>query len=197
MTAELTLEDLANLSGLPLRTLRFYIQEGLLPGPDTHGKFSRYSAQHLDQIKMIQQLKSLRLPLSEIRHILNNMTVEEIGQLRGYQNGLRENLQPDRATNAKESPPSTVGSSALEYLRNLERGQENIKAAMSPRSPAVPGPVKRTPIQTPAPMDHQETWKRIRVNDRVEIHVRSAKDQEEERKISKLIEFAKKLFENR
>ena len=61
-TAELTIEELANQSGLPLRTLRFYIQEGILQGPDTRGKFARYSQQHLDRIELIRRLKDLRTP---------------------------------------------------------------------------------------------------------------------------------------
>jgi DNA-binding transcriptional MerR regulator len=51
MTDEFTLEELEKMSGLPIRTLRFYIQEGLLPGPDTRGKFARYSQKHLDTIR--------------------------------------------------------------------------------------------------------------------------------------------------
>ena len=92
MTDELTLEDLAVQRGLTLRTLRFYRQEGLLPGPDTRGKYARYSQQHLDRLELIRRMKDLRLPLQEIR------------QLIGRQAGRRSAPEVNRVEYRREIP---------------------------------------------------------------------------------------------
>lgn len=78
MTNEFTLDDLVTRSGLTIRTVRFYIQEGLLEGPDTRGRFSLYSQRHLDRLEVIKLLKELRLPLVEIRKLLDSMSPDEI-----------------------------------------------------------------------------------------------------------------------
>ena len=59
MNDELTLEDLVNISGLPIRTVRFYIQEGLLPGPDSRGKNARYTEEHLNVWNGYNGLRSI------------------------------------------------------------------------------------------------------------------------------------------
>ena len=81
MNTELTLEDLAKLSKMSIRTLRYYIQEGLLPGPDTRGKFASYSREHLARIKMIKRLKDKYLPLQQIKQLLDNMSEDDIHQM--------------------------------------------------------------------------------------------------------------------
>ena len=53
MDDDLTLEELAKLSRMPLRTLRYYITEGLLIGPDTRGKNASYPRLNLERLEMI------------------------------------------------------------------------------------------------------------------------------------------------
>ena len=43
----LTLADLSTATGIPGRTIRFYIAQGLLDGPDTAGRTARYSPRHM------------------------------------------------------------------------------------------------------------------------------------------------------
>jgi DNA-binding transcriptional MerR regulator len=62
MSIDYSLEELAKITGLSLRTLRYYMQEGILQRPDTHGKNARYSQKHLEQLEVIQRLKNLHVP---------------------------------------------------------------------------------------------------------------------------------------
>jgi DNA-binding transcriptional MerR regulator len=197
MNNDLTLEDLASHSGLTLRTLRFYIQEGLLQGPDTHGKYAKYSQQHLERLEMIQRLKNLRLPIKEIRHLLNNMTADEISQIRQYQDDLNPVYSINKLESISDSSTASPGSSALEYLRNLETGQKNINTYSS--TPAIKKPAR---VPRPAPVykhqvyakGDQESWKRIVIDDGIEFNVREPIDMDEELKVRKLIEYARALF---
>jgi DNA-binding transcriptional MerR regulator len=204
MTKELTLEDLAQHSGLPLRTLRFYIQEGILQGPDTHGKFSKYSQQHLDRLELIQRLKNLRLPLQEIRHLLNNMTEEESSKLRQFQDVISQDIFKINTIQSKKPAISDQGSSALEYIHDLERGRKNIQSVyddsfnVSPlvnHSRSVPS-TKAMIRGQDQPMDDQETWRRIVLERGIELNIREPGNIDEEQKVKKLIAFARKLFGN-
>jgi DNA-binding transcriptional MerR regulator len=145
MTKELTLEDLATISGLSLRTLRFYMQEGLLQGPDTHGKNARYSQQHLDQLELIQRLKNLRLPLQEIHQLINNMTPEEVSQIRNYQDVFHSTMQQPELIVNDDAISSGAASSALDYIHGLEEDWHNILSM--PNSPGK----KRNMQPSPAP----------------------------------------------
>jgi DNA-binding transcriptional MerR regulator len=204
MTKELTLEDLAQHSGLPLRTLRFYIQEGILQGPDTHGKFSRYSQQHLDRLEVIQRLKNLRLPLQEIRHLLNNMTEEESSQLRQFQDVINQDIFKIKTIQSKKPAISDQGSSALEYIHDLERGRKNIRSAFddSFNGPPLVNHSRSVPsskgmiFSQDQPIDDQETWRRIVLDEGIELNIREPGNIDEEQKVRKLIVFARKLFGN-
>ena len=202
MTENLTLEDLAKDSGLSLRTLRFYIQEGLLQGPDTHGKYASYSRQHLDRIEMIKRLKNLRLPIKEIRHLLNNMTAEEIKKIRKYQEILNPNLGMNYKQGNENMHIAQPGASAIDYIRSLEKSHGEIQSVyeksinrpstpLQPASVSKPKPVYKNQILG---MNEEETWKRYVIDEGIELNVRGIKDVDDELKIRKLIEYARTLF---
>ena len=202
MTKELTLEDLSTITGLSLRTLRFYMQEGILEGPDTHGKNARYSQKHLDQLEVIQRLKNLHVPLQEIRHLLNNITPQEITRLRKYQEKLQPTLNEDKSIYAMEPPTYKPGESALGYIRSLENKWNNYQIFSEPRidlsrstppAPASSAISENTPYSQ---LDNQETWSRIMIEDGIELNVRRPKEFEEQEKLIKLVEYARDLFGN-
>jgi DNA-binding transcriptional MerR regulator len=62
-----SLQELAQLTGIPGRTIRFYIAEGLLEGPLTQGSRASYSDQHLSKLRTIRDLQARGLSLRSIR----------------------------------------------------------------------------------------------------------------------------------
>ena len=64
------LHELAHLTGVTPRTIRFYIAEGLLPRPEGNGPAAVYSADHRDRLRLIALLKDRYLTLQEIRREL-------------------------------------------------------------------------------------------------------------------------------
>jgi DNA-binding transcriptional MerR regulator len=54
---EYPIRELAERAGVSVRTVRYYIQEGLLPAPDTQGRFASYTEEHLDRLELIRRLK--------------------------------------------------------------------------------------------------------------------------------------------
>jgi DNA-binding transcriptional MerR regulator len=66
----LRIDDLARLSGVPSRTIRFYNTQGLLPSPLIRGRVAFYNHEHLVVLGLIQNLKEQNLPLDVIKQLL-------------------------------------------------------------------------------------------------------------------------------
>src|SRR5207302_6054402 len=66
----LRIDDLAHLSGVPSRTIRFYITEGLLPVPIMKGRVAYYNQEHLLVLNLIKVYKEQQnLPMEVIRQL--------------------------------------------------------------------------------------------------------------------------------
>lgn len=63
--------ELADRSGIPTRTIRYYSQQGLLQPPELKGRVGYYSSDHLDRLRLIKELQEKRfLPLSVIKSVV-------------------------------------------------------------------------------------------------------------------------------
>jgi DNA-binding transcriptional MerR regulator len=65
-----TLAELSAASGIPARTIRFYIARGLLQGPSKAGRAAAYTDEHLARLETIKQLQASGRMLAEISHDL-------------------------------------------------------------------------------------------------------------------------------
>jgi DNA-binding transcriptional MerR regulator len=64
------IEDLARLGGVSRRTVRYYVQEGLLPAPEGAGRGAHYGPRHLDQLLAVKSMQERGLSLEEVRDAL-------------------------------------------------------------------------------------------------------------------------------
>lgn len=64
--------DLADLGGVSRRTVRYYVQERLLPEPYGVGRGNHYGPEHLDQLLKVKLLQEGGRTLDEIRQALNH-----------------------------------------------------------------------------------------------------------------------------
>jgi DNA-binding transcriptional MerR regulator len=71
MSDVLTLAELSDESGIPARTIRFYIARGLLDGPVKAGRGAEYTASHLARLEKIKSLQEQGRTLSEMVHLLS------------------------------------------------------------------------------------------------------------------------------
>lgn len=76
MTGSMTLAELAEASGLPARTIRFYISRGLLDGPAKPGRGAAYSAAHLARLQHIRKLQTEGRMLADIGRALMGLQPE-------------------------------------------------------------------------------------------------------------------------
>lgn len=66
-----TLDELCTLSDCPKRTVRYYMQIGLVDRPIGETKAAHYLQQHLDQLLKIRRLSYAGVSLERIREVLS------------------------------------------------------------------------------------------------------------------------------
>lgn len=65
-----SLDELSSLAAVPKRTVRYYIQLGLLDRPVGETRAARYLQKHLDALLRIKQLANAGVSLERIREVL-------------------------------------------------------------------------------------------------------------------------------
>jgi len=76
------LRELARLVGLEPRTIRSYIQQAVVPGPDRRGRNARYGPGHVDRLRAVVFLRNQRgLSLPAIRMLLSSLSDAQIRAL--------------------------------------------------------------------------------------------------------------------
>jgi DNA-binding transcriptional MerR regulator len=61
------IDELAELGGVSRRTVRYYLQEGLLPAPLGVGRGSHYAREHLDRLLRVKSMQEAGLTLEAIQ----------------------------------------------------------------------------------------------------------------------------------
>lgn len=75
------LEELAREAGVSARTVRYYVQRGLLPAPQFRGKDTAYDDEHLLRLRAIRKLQDQFLPLDAIQAELARRSRRELEEL--------------------------------------------------------------------------------------------------------------------
>lgn len=66
--------ELATLGGVSRRTVRYYVQEGLIPPPLGLGRGNHYTAEHLEQLLRVKAMQESGRTLVEIQRALGQPT---------------------------------------------------------------------------------------------------------------------------
>ncbi|MBA2775399.1 MAG: MerR family transcriptional regulator, partial [Chloroflexia bacterium] len=114
----LSLDELCDLAAVTVRTVRYYISEGLLPPPRGHGVTSHYAQEHLDRLTVIGLMKERFLPLKEIRRTLdqmNDLAIAEAAAVHQSHDVAPAVTTSIRTPDRDGSPESTVGESVVSY----------------------------------------------------------------------------------
>jgi len=78
--ARFSLSDLARASGIPERTIRFYIQEGIVPRPEGVRRGAYYQVRHLEALLTASRLVASGMSLTAVARMLEG----------GLEEGFRE-----------------------------------------------------------------------------------------------------------
>ena len=198
------ISDLAEITGVSPRTIRYYIEEGLLPSPELQGKYAVFDDEYVERLKLIKYLKDAYLPLREIKMRMDQWNIEEIRRLvRAFTQDPF--LAAREAGLATPSPASKdqVHESAASYLNRLMTSQQDQTEARQNRQ-SRPKPVTDNIFQKlqveylkSASEPGQECWQRFRINEGMELWVRQPISNEVQLKLDSFIEQADRLFNQR
>ena len=103
-----TLAELAEATGASKRTVRFYIKEGLLPPAQGKGRYAYYTADHVEALTRVRELRDRNLTLDEIRAVLLEENTSESTPAVQGEPWLRLVLHPEVELHIKAGSPEHV-----------------------------------------------------------------------------------------
>src|SRR4051794_12534964 len=133
-----TIQELADRAEVTTRTIRYYVEQGVLPPPE-RGRPAEYTEEHLTRLALIKRLKEQYLPLEEIRDTMQHLSLPEVEALAAQYSPQQEQTQKL--------------DSAADYIANvLGRGivREQMKASTEYRVPSSEPRVASSEYAAPA-----------------------------------------------
>jgi DNA-binding transcriptional MerR regulator len=188
--AEYSLTELTDAAGVSVRTVRYYVAEGLLPPPVSAGPKSHYTRAHLDRLRLIGQLKASYLPLREIRRHLTQLDDEEVRQ-------LVETAEADASPAAQGSPRGRLlADMQLQQQPHPEPQPPPIDSAADYLSRVMNRNRTPAPRPSPPPITHAQasTWRRVPLGDDAELLIREEAYHRKQERIDWLIDWARKVL---
>ena len=79
---KLSLQQLSEQADVPVRTIRFYIQKGLLQGPEGEKRGAYYTQAHLSDLLRVRQWQAAGLSLDAIADLLQARTAPPVSPVR-------------------------------------------------------------------------------------------------------------------
>lgn len=128
--AGLKLDELAERAGVTPRTVRYYIQRGLLPAPAFRGADTAYGEQHLDAIRAIKKLQEAYWPLDAIADALSARDPDAIARI------ARGDEVPRVAEAPRTAPAPVVPRARVERI-TLSPGVEILVDDAAPAARAL------------------------------------------------------------
>src|SRR5687767_13869359 len=75
---EYTIDELAAVSRVSSRTIRFYQSAGALPKPQIKGRVAYYGPEHLERLKLVAELQDRGLQIKAIGELVGQMEKGEL-----------------------------------------------------------------------------------------------------------------------
>jgi Ca-activated chloride channel family protein len=117
------LDELAHAAGMSARTVRYYVQRGLLAAPAFRGKDTAYTHEHLVRLRAIRRLQAAFLPLDAIAAELAARTLGEIASIADGEATPRPSAAPvhgEARAPDEEDPRLALERKAPRGLRRIE-----------------------------------------------------------------------------
>ncbi len=199
---EYWISELADLSGVSPRTIRYYIKEGILPQPEIRGKYAVFTDEYMHRLRLIKLLKDAYLPLNRIREMLDSLTYNELIELLNEFEkdpvtvlaGMQSLPSVEQSTQFSMSEPGNrslrePNINALEYIQQL-RSEQPLREKLD-RNPGLDSRHRPRKYALPSSSPGDE-WRRIKLAPGLELHVRQPMNANREKLIDELIEMVRK-----
>jgi DNA-binding transcriptional MerR regulator len=115
--ARFTLDELAESSGVPKRTIRFYIAEGLMSPAAGRSRSAYYTPTHVQELEHVKLSRERGLSIPEIRDLRVD---SEVAQVRAGVVWERVELHPALELHVRSDAPRSVRQLADWLLREAD-----------------------------------------------------------------------------
>lgn len=123
---EYTIDELAAVSRVASRTIRYYQSKGLLPRPVMRGRVAFYDDAHVERLRLVEDLQARGLQIKAIVDIVHRLDEGELALSAwlGIEDRLREPWANDRPKIVEEKElAALLGTSSRERIAELVRGK--------------------------------------------------------------------------
>ncbi len=198
----MTIQELARRAHVTPRTIRYYVEQGILPPPE-RGRPAEYTTEHLRRLDLIKRLKEQYLPLEEIRDTMQRLSLEQVEEL----------LNQYAPTPSKDSKLSSAADYIAHVLaRSAAREELKRQAAPAPAPAITQEPVYSAPPPHPMTAPSQpftthwqtgaqqtirgaSTWQRVSLAPGIELHYLLTGDARVMERVTMLIEAARRILQ--
>lgn len=176
--SEYLIHELARITGVSVRTIRFYIDEGVLPESQSgRGKYKTYSEEYVDRLNLIGCLKRMHLPLAEIVSRVAPLTRQQVLQeLKDIPEQFREDSTRDSRQDTLPGFEDKDRTRVFqEYFHKKHPGQFE---------------------DAPHSLMDGEVWERVALATGIELWVKRPPDPGILRKINQVIAYARRILKD-
>ena len=183
-----TIQELSELTGFSRRTIRYYIQEGLLEPPAGRGRGGYYYDSHLNALSKIRRLQNQGLRLSAISTILKEAVTETLEKvIVPSRDTAWYGDDVDKTMFAEESEDVRFKQQSHPVTARLRQPSDLSRPLHDPEHPHSLLPSDS--VLSPQPPSRQ-VWIRYPIVDGVALHIRRDIDINQRKKIDQLIRLA-------
>jgi DNA-binding transcriptional MerR regulator len=93
---ELTIDELARVTGMTVRNIRSHATRGLLPPPEVRARTGYYGPEHVARLKLIQELQANGYNLAAIKHLLSRTQEGSAEDVLGFARALLAPFESER-----------------------------------------------------------------------------------------------------
>ncbi|MGA7730087.1 MAG: MerR family transcriptional regulator [Chloroflexia bacterium] len=135
----MTIQELADRAEVTTRTIRYYVEQGVLPPPG-YGRPAEYTEEHVERLALIKRLKEQYLPLEEIRDTLQRLSLAEVEQLVAQHSPPAQEIAQQKLDSAADYIAGVFGRGmAREQMKRGRTTEDEGRRAKDERGRTVDG----------------------------------------------------------
>ena len=165
-----TIGELADAAEVTVRTIRYYVKEGLLPPPETQGRYALYDEAYFNRLELIRRWKESYLPLREIRARIQPLSDQEVAMLLQTAEELKD---------LSENPPLVMAAA-----------EEMVSASMA-------APVEQHTQKKSVPPDQQNKKQYGMISESAVDYVHQVREGKKPEEDSDAVDYIRKLRKQR
>ena len=182
-----TIDGLSELTGYPRRTIRYYIQEGLLDPPAGRGKGGFYFGRHLSQLQLIKQLQDKKMSLSSISKYMNRDHEPRKKFYDGYKNS---SLNYEMSEETFPAAEQRVKKMKMKMGKNPKKERLEVYEKKVYEEDSI----HNKGFYASSPESPRDVWIKYEISPGLEINIKRDIEEKQKRKIDDIIRVAREIL---